>query len=118
MFLFFNFAEPVLLDTSSIQADRILLMDTFFQILIFHGETIDQWKKAGYHEQPEYANFKQLLEAPVTDAAEILQARFPVPRYIVTEQGGSQARFLLNSCVLLLSQCHISSQRLDFKHRT
>ena len=30
--------EPVLLDTSSIQADRILLMDTFFQILIFHGE--------------------------------------------------------------------------------
>ena len=57
-------------------------MDTFFQILIFHGETIDQWKKAGYHELPEYANFKQLMEAPVTDAAEILQARFPVPRYI------------------------------------
>ena len=101
---FFNFAEPVLLDTSSIQADRILLMDTFFQILIFHGETIDQWKKAGYHEQPEYANFKQLLEAPVTDAAEILQARFPVPRYIVTEQGGSQARFLL--CKVNPSQTH------------
>lgn len=32
--------EPVLLDTSSIQPDRILLMDTFFQILIFHGEVI------------------------------------------------------------------------------
>lgn len=30
--------EPVLLDSSSIQPDRILLMDTFFQILIFHGE--------------------------------------------------------------------------------
>jgi len=30
--------EAVLLDTSSIQPDRILLMDTFFQILIFHGE--------------------------------------------------------------------------------
>jgi hypothetical protein len=39
--------EPVLLDTSSIQADRILLMDTFFQILIFHGETIAQWRAAG-----------------------------------------------------------------------
>ena len=42
--------EPVLLDTSSIQADRILLMDTFFQLLIFHGELfIDfdhiHWKK-------------------------------------------------------------------------
>ena len=55
-------------------------MDTFFQILIFHGETIHQWKTAGYHELPEYANFTQLLEAPVTDAAEILQTRFPVPR--------------------------------------
>ena len=30
--------EPVLLDSSSIQADRILLMDTFFQIVIYHGE--------------------------------------------------------------------------------
>lgn len=30
--------QPVLLDTSSIQPDRILLMDTFFQILICHGE--------------------------------------------------------------------------------
>lgn len=96
--------EPVLLDTSSITPDRILLMDTFFQILIFHGETIHQWKQAGYHNQPEYANFKQLLEAPVTDAAEILQARFPVPRYITTEQGGSQARFLL--CKVNPSQTH------------
>ena len=30
--------EPVLLDSSSIQADKILLMDTFFQIVIYHGE--------------------------------------------------------------------------------
>jgi len=88
--------EPVLLDTSSIQADRILLMDTFFQILIFHGETIDAWHKAGYQEKPEYENFKQLINAPVDDAQEILQSRFPMPRYILTQQGGSQARFLLS----------------------
>eukprot|EP00096_Caligus_rogercresseyi_P013588 TRINITY_DN621_c0_g1_i1.p1 TRINITY_DN621_c0_g1~~TRINITY_DN621_c0_g1_i1.p1 ORF type:complete len:778 (-),score=222.45 TRINITY_DN621_c0_g1_i1:224-2557(-) len=87
--------EPVLLDTSSIQPDRILLMDTFFQILIFHGEHIAQWKNAGYHNLPEYESFKNLLDAPVTDASEVLQTRFPVPRYISTEQGGSQARFLL-----------------------
>lgn len=96
--------EPVLLDTSSIQPDRILLMDTFFQILIFHGETIAQWRAAGYQHQPEYANFKQLLEAPVADAQEVLLTRFPVPRYIDTEQGGSQARFLL--CKVNPSQTH------------
>ncbi|KAK7601419.1 hypothetical protein V9T40_008860 [Parthenolecanium corni] len=88
--------EPVLLDTSSIQADRILLMDTFFQILIFHGETIAQWRAMRYQDMPEYENFRQLLQAPVSDAQEILHTRFPMPRYIDTEQGGSQARFLLS----------------------
>ncbi|XP_076441689.1 protein transport protein Sec23A-like isoform X2 [Babylonia areolata] len=88
--------EPVLLDTNSLQADRILLMDTFFHLVIYHGETIDQWKKSGYADLPEYENFKQLLQAPVDDAQEILQTRFPMPRYIVTEFGGSQARFLLS----------------------
>ncbi|KAF5924961.1 hypothetical protein HPG69_008635, partial [Diceros bicornis minor] len=88
--------EPVLLDSSSILADRILLMDTFFQIVIYLGETIAQWRKAGYQDMPEYENFKHLLQAPLDDAQEILQARFPMPRYINTEHGGSQARFLLS----------------------
>ena len=30
--------EPVLLDSSSIQADTILLLDTYFLILIYNGE--------------------------------------------------------------------------------
>ncbi|GCB62554.1 protein transport protein Sec23A [Scyliorhinus torazame] len=88
--------EPVLLDSSSILPDRILLMDTFFQILIYHGETIAQWRKAGYHDMPEYENFRHLLQAPVDDAQEILHSRFPMPRYVDTEHGGSQARFLLS----------------------
>jgi len=88
--------EPVLLDTSSIQADRILLMDTFFQILIYHGEKIALWRAQRYQDKPEYENFKQLLQAPVDDAKEILHSRFPMPRYIDTEHGGSQARFLLS----------------------
>ncbi|KAL2099073.1 hypothetical protein ACEWY4_005553 [Coilia grayii] len=88
--------EPVLLDSSSILPDRILLMDTFFQILIYHGETVAQWRKAGYQDMPEYENFRHLLQAPVDDAQEILHSRFPMPRYIDTEHGGSQARFLLS----------------------
>uniref|UniRef100_A0A4W5RC93 Protein transport protein SEC23 n=1 Tax=Hucho hucho TaxID=62062 RepID=A0A4W5RC93_9TELE len=88
--------EPVLLDSSSILPDRILLMDTFFQILIYHGETVSQWRKAGYQEMPEYENFRHLLQAPADDAQEILHSRFPMPRYIDTEFGGSQARFLLS----------------------
>lgn len=88
--------HPVLLDSVSIRPDVILLLDTFFHILIFHGETIAQWRKANYQEQDDYANFKELLEAPVADAQELLEDRLPIPRYVVCDQGGSQARFLLS----------------------
>ncbi len=60
--------QPVLLDSVSIKPDVILLLDTFFHILIFHGETVAQWRKAGYQEQEGYENFKELLETPVADA--------------------------------------------------
>lgn len=60
--------QPVLLDSVSIKPDVILLLDTFFHILIFHGETVAQWRKAGYQDQEGYENFKELLEMPVADA--------------------------------------------------
>lgn len=41
MFFFFP-PQPVLLDSSSILPDRILLMDTFFQLVIYHGEVTEQ----------------------------------------------------------------------------
>ncbi|CAK9439917.1 uncharacterized protein LODBEIA_P40170 [Lodderomyces beijingensis] len=86
--------EAVLLDSVSIKDDRVLLLDTFFHILIFHGKTISAWRKANYQEQEEYANFKQLLDEPKQEAAELLADRYPLPRFIDTEEGGSQARFL------------------------
>ncbi|GJF00040.1 copii coat protein [Phanerochaete sordida] len=100
-------AAPVLLDSVSIKPDVILLLDTFFHILIFHGETIAQWRKAGYQDQEGYENFKELLETPVRDAQELLVDRFPIPRYIVCDQGGSQARFLLSK--LNPSTTHMST---------
>ena len=88
--------SPVLLDSQSIQANAILLLDTFFHLVIFHGETIAQWRNAGYHTQPNYENLRQLLAAPKQDAQELLHDRFPVPRYVECDQGSSQARFLLS----------------------
>ncbi|QRV91055.1 transporter protein Sec23 [Ceratobasidium sp. AG-Ba] len=71
--------QPVLLDSVSIKPDVILLLDTFFHILIFHGETVAQWRKAGYQEQEGYENFQELLDAPVGDAQDLLIDRFPIP---------------------------------------
>ncbi|KAH6639652.1 transport protein-like protein sec23 [Boeremia exigua] len=88
--------QPVLLDSSSIQNETVLLLDTFFHILIFHGETMAEWRKAGYQDQEGYENFATLLEAPKEDAKDLIQDRFPLPRFIVCDAGGSQARFLLS----------------------
>ena len=78
-------------------------------------QTIAAWRKQGYHNQPDHENFRQLLQAPVDDAQvwcrvvccccvhvccllqEILQTRFPMPRYIVTEHDGSQVRMLFSA---------------------
>ncbi|ODH12905.1 protein transporter SEC23 [Paracoccidioides brasiliensis] len=89
-------SQPVLLDSASIQPAHILLLDTFFHILIFHGETMAAWRKAGYHEQEGYENFKAILDQPKEDARELIQDRFPLPRFIICDAGGSQARFLLS----------------------
>ena len=60
--------RPVLLDSTSIQPNHILLLDSFFHILIFHGETIGEWRKVGYQHQEGYENFKDLLEMSKGDA--------------------------------------------------
>eukprot|EP00271_Cylindrocystis_brebissonii_P001991 TRINITY_DN1233_c2_g1_i1.p1 TRINITY_DN1233_c2_g1~~TRINITY_DN1233_c2_g1_i1.p1 ORF type:complete len:780 (+),score=203.52 TRINITY_DN1233_c2_g1_i1:402-2741(+) len=87
--------EPALLDVAAIAPDRILLLDAYFSVVIFHGMTIAQWRNEGYHKQPEYAAFASLLQQPQQDAAAIVRDRFPVPRLVDCDQHGSQARFLL-----------------------
>jgi len=68
-FTFDKEPEPVLLDSSSLADNVILLMDTYFHILIYHGLQISQWMKLGYQDQEEYENFRELLEAPKAEAA-------------------------------------------------
>lgn len=87
--------EPALLDVAAIAVDRILLLDAYFSVVIFHGTTVAQWRMAKYHEQPEYQAFAELLKAPQADGHAIVAERFPVPRLVDCDQHGSQARFLL-----------------------
>jgi len=87
--------QPALLDSQSVRADTILLLDTFFHVVVFHGETCAAWREQRYHEQEEHAAFRNLLEAPQGDAQMIMDNRFPVPRYIVCDQHKSEARFLM-----------------------
>lgn len=92
---FHSAPEPALLDVAAVAPDRILLLDSYFTIVIFHGSTIAQWRKAGYQDMPEHKAFAQLLQAPRDDADALIKERFPVPRLVICDQHGSQARFLL-----------------------
>ena len=88
--------QAVLLDSQSIRPDVILLLDAFFQIVIFHGEHMAHWRNNRVQDNPEHVAFKKLLEAPKEAAMELLSDRFPIPMYVVCDQYGSQARFLLS----------------------
>jgi len=87
---------PCLLDSDAMKTDVILLLDSFFHVLVWRGEQIQQWHEQNYHLKPEYENFKHLLEAPAREALEIIRERTPAPKYIQTYANHSQARFLLS----------------------
>ena len=88
-------ATPVLLDATSVKPDVVLLLDDFFMVLLWHGETIAKWRDQGYQEREEHQAFRDLLAAPKEEAIQLMESRFPVPRYVVCDQHKSQARFLL-----------------------
>ncbi|ORC85558.1 putative protein transport protein Sec23A [Trypanosoma theileri] len=88
--------QPVLLDSAAIQPDNILLLDTFFEVLIHLGSTIAAWRKAGYAELEEYSYFKEFLQVPVADAEILVAGRYPTPRFIYVSQDDPDARILYN----------------------
>lgn len=88
-------AEPVILDVSSCAPTRILVLDTFFHLVIWYGDTIAKWQADGVHLKPEYDYFANLLAAPKNDAQQLMESRFPFPRFIECVEKGSQSRFLM-----------------------
>ncbi|KAJ9470726.1 Protein transport protein SEC23 [Diplonema papillatum] len=87
---------PVLLDSSSVQTSNILLLDTYFEVVIHYGEVIASWRDSGYHENPEYEYFARLLQQPKEEAMKIVRERYPQPRFVECDHHGSQARLLYN----------------------
>jgi len=87
-------AAPVLLDIASLAPNRILLLDTFFHVVIWHGAQIEEWRKSGVQYKPEFDYFGKLLEAPRNDAENLMKDRFPNPLFIECVEGGSQERYI------------------------
>lgn len=88
--------QPVALDSSALQHDCIVLLDTFFEVLLHCGSTIAAWRNAGYAEQEDYAYFKEFLDVAMGDAETLVLNRAPVPRLIHVNQDDPDARILYN----------------------
>ena len=50
----------MLLDVSAIDPGRILLLDTYFMVVVFYGSSIAEWRKAGYQDQAQHQAFRRV----------------------------------------------------------
>ena len=86
--------EPQFLSPEAMKKDRLLLLDSFFTVVIWHGPDICAWIEAEYHLKPEYENFACLLDMPVNDSGLILQSRFPIPKLVMSKPRDGTERYI------------------------
>ncbi|ELP89580.1 Sec23 protein, putative, partial [Entamoeba invadens IP1] len=88
-------ANPVLLSMQSVESDSILLLDTFFYLVVFRGEAVVDWMKQKLEEKEEYAGLKLFYQKPEDDAHELAKDRIPAPRIYVCNRYSGNQRFLM-----------------------
>ncbi|ODV58110.1 vWA-like protein, partial [Ascoidea rubescens DSM 1968] len=86
---------PVHLKAASLLKENIFVMDAFFYVVVYYGEYAASWRDSDL-DKTEYVNFYTILENSRNEAIEIIKDRFPLPRYIETDEGKSQARFVMS----------------------
>eukprot|EP01083_Nonionella_stella_P036835 100472_1 len=91
--------EEVLLELSSRHPERVLLLDTFFHLVIWYGRKIAKWRNDKIWLNEEYGSdylwFKKLLMAPKQECMNRMSVRFPCPNLIECDENSGQQRFLI-----------------------
>ena len=85
---------PIHLDIDSMVQDRVLFLDAFFFICVWHGADVCSWREKGLQYDPEYENIKTMIEAPQDYAQELINERLPVPKFVSCDSGSPQERYL------------------------
>ncbi|KAJ6229033.1 protein transport protein sec23 [Anaeramoeba flamelloides] len=88
------------LEMNSIKSDNILLLDTFFHILIHNGSDINTINNNGNNNNNElmkdFQTVNHFIEKPIHDSKLFSKNRFPYPKIIQCKEGSSQSRILLS----------------------
>lgn len=87
-------ATPVFLDIQNMKSDNVLFLDTFFNVIVWHGEEVGGWRDQELHLQEDYSNIKMMLESPQEYAQQLLSERIPVPKFISCDAGSGQERHI------------------------
>ena len=97
-----NFAVgDVPLELTSRHPKRVLLLDTFFHLVIWYGRQVAKWRNQKLWEQEEedgykaYEWFKEFLATPKEEADQRAANRFPCPNLIECDENSGQQRFLI-----------------------
>lgn len=53
--------EPVELDFEEMKDDAVLLMDSYFTVIVWLGDNIQGWKEEKLNEQPDYEYLTDLF---------------------------------------------------------
>lgn len=72
----------------------MLLLDSYFVVLVWYGEHIHQWKKDRVNEQEEYAYLNELFNNPMEDSSAVIYERIPVSNFYETFKGDGKERYL------------------------
>jgi protein transport protein SEC23 len=82
------------LDFQAMKEDAVLLMDSYFNVIVWYGEFIKGWKDQKLNEDPEYAYLTNLFESPLRDAGQIMYDRIPISNYYETFKNDGKERYL------------------------
>ncbi|KAL0230107.1 hypothetical protein PCE1_003669 [Barthelona sp. PCE] len=86
--------ESVLLDISSLQRECLLVLDTYYTVLLHYDEEFKNWRAMNYHEEEGFSWFGDLIASADEHARSILNERWPTPVLHFTHPNHSQMRFL------------------------
>lgn len=103
---------PVELDTSSLNPECILVLDSFHNVLLWKGKYVSDWIRDGLDQKPEYSFFKDIIDEATNYSLSLLD-RIPVPQYKETNEGKSQERILLHY-VNPSQQGVLNTEKIDY----
>lgn len=82
------------MDISELKEEVILLLDSYFNVLVWYGESAYGWKEQNLQEEPEYEYLKEFFAMPLQDASDIMYDRLPISNFYETFKNDGKERYL------------------------